>query len=352
MNTLGKLFRFTTSGESHGPQITVIVDGVPPGITFDLEKVRLWLARRRPGQDDLTSQRSEQDLPELVSGVFRGKTTGAPITIIVANRDARSKDYDQLEWIPRPGHADYPAHIRYHGYRDFRGGGIFSGRLTVGHVVAGSVAEQILKKHHPELTVKAVIQEIGGEKDPTLFKKQIWEAKKKKDSVGGVIQVTASGVPPGWGEPIYLPVEGVISALIFTVPAVTAIEFGEGFRGARLHGSENNDPYRIVNGKIVQATNHCGGVLGGLTTGNPLTFRVAVKPTSSIGLPQATIDLKDKKNTTLMLSGRHDPCIVPRAVPVVEAATWIGLADLMLLHKSLSPPSPNDLSNIIGRTPR
>ena len=328
MNTQGRYFRFTIAGESHGPSITIIVDGVPPGLLLDNNKILHWLGRRRPGHSPNTSKRQEEDFPEITSGVFNGYTTGAPITAVIKNKDTKSKDYNNIVKIPRPGHADYPAHHHYQGFRDHRGSGIFSGRLTLGHVFSGAIAQQILHTRAPQIQVSSRILEIGGETDPNKFTTIIEAAQKEKDSVGGIIRVQVKGVPIGWGNPLYQPVESEIAQACFTIPAITAIAFGDGFEGTRKRGSEHNDPYQINNCKITLKTNNCGGVLGGLTTGSPISFDVAVKPTSSIGIPQQSVDLDEQKETTLIITGRHDPCIVLRVQPVLEACLWFVLLNL------------------------
>ncbi|MHA2060123.1 MAG: chorismate synthase [Candidatus Ranarchaeia archaeon] len=327
MNTLGNRLRFSSFGESHGPLIGVTVDGCPAGIPLSKDDIDNGLKERRPGSSDLVTQRKEDDSCEIVSGLVENKTTGAPITILIRNRDVSSKDYNQFKTKPRPGHADYPAFVKYEGSNDIRGGGRFSGRLTIAHVVAGVIAKHILKKHR--ITVNSKILQVGDAQ--SNFEAKIRKVKENRDSIGGIIRTTVKGLPVGLGEPLYQPVESILSHAIFTIPGIVGIEFGDGFSSALQQGSEHNDPYRYQGGKITLDSNHCGGVLGGMTVGSPLIFNVVVKPTSSIGLPQQTVDLALKKSTTITIEGRHDPCIVLRATPVVKYTTWFVLADLFMM---------------------
>ncbi|MHA2407666.1 MAG: chorismate synthase [Candidatus Ranarchaeia archaeon] len=327
MNTLGNLFRFSSFGESHGQLVGVIVDGCPPGLQLSEAILNKGLKERRPGSSDLVTQRKEDDSCEIVSGILKNKTTGAPITVLIRNKDVSIKDYDEIKKKPRPGHADYPAYVKYQGLNDFRGGGRFSGRLTIAHVVAGVIAEQMLKHHN--ITVDSEIVQIGDTHSD--FESKIQEVKEAGDSIGGIIRTTVKGLPVGLGEPLYKPTESVLSHAIFTIPGIVGIEFGDGFKSAQQLGSEHNDSYTYREGKIALETNHCGGVLGGMTVGSPMIFNVVVKPTSSIGLPQHTVDLEKKEPTMITIRGRHDPSIVLRATPVVKYTTWFVLADLFMM---------------------
>ncbi|MCL2004000.1 MAG: chorismate synthase [Oscillospiraceae bacterium] len=307
MNTFGEKIRLSIFGESHGPAVGVVIDGLPPGFAPDMEAVAREMARRAPGKSELETSRAEADAVELVSGLFEGKTTGAPLCGVIRNTDARSGDYQRN--LPRPGHADAAAHVKYKGFADYRGGGHFSGRLTAPLVFAGALAKQLL----PGVTITAQPLSIGGKapKDETILR-----AKADGDSVGGVIACAVNGLPAGLGEPFFGSVESRLSALLFSIPAVKAVEFDDGFARSGMRGSlSNRTPF---------------GILGGITTGETLRFCVAVKPTPSIALEQDTIDLATGKAAKITVTGRHDPCIVPRAVPVVEAAAAIGLLDLWL----------------------
>jgi len=331
MNVVGNKFRFSSFGESHGKLIGTIINGCPPGVPISEEFINKNLEERRPGFSKLTSTRKEEDKCEIISGVLNGKSTGAPITVIVKNQNVKSEDYSNLKNIPRPGHADFPASVKYNGFNDIRGGGRFSGRLTISHVVAGSIAQKILEKKG--ITIETKITEIGGKE--SNFEEIIESVKNEKDSIGGIIKTSIKGLPVALGEPIYLPVESVISSVIFTIPGIVGIEFGDGFKVAKQKGSEHNDPYYYENQEIKLKSNHCGGVLGGLTTGSDLEFSVVVKPTSSIGIPQDSVDMDKKENVSITIKGRHDPCIVIRANPVIKFATWAIILDLYLLAEKL-----------------
>jgi len=351
-NSLGKKFRLTLYGESHGKCVGVVVEGCPPGLEVSQKLIQAELDKRRPSGEHETARR-ETDQVEILSGVFRGKATGAPICLLVWNREVDSSPYEEIRWTPRPGHADYPAYVKYRGYNDYRGGGIFSARLMVGVVAAGAIAKQILKRVGVE--VLAHVVEIGGVKikrepsieeireetyktplrclDPEASKemlRRIEEAGREGDSLGGIIECFALNLPPGVGEPIFGSLDADVAHALFCIPAVKGVEFGAGFKAARLKGSENNDPYRVENGKIVTETNNAGGVLGGLSTGMPLVVRVAFKPPSSIGKPQKTVDLRSLKEVEIRVKGRHDVCFIPRAVPIVEAMVACVLADHLL----------------------
>lgn len=321
----GKNIRVSIFGESHGAAIGVSIDGMPAGVSVDMERLQHFLDRRAPGRSRFTTARREEDRPEFLCGIRGGVTCGTPITAIIRNRDTRSRDYSQMENIPRPGHADYAARMRYGGNEDCRGGGHFSGRLTAPLCVAGGIFLQALEAEG--ITVRARILEIGGNtEDP---RGEIEKAMAEKDSVGGIIECVVNGMPPGIGDPIYDGLENRISLAVFGIPAVKGIEFGRGFEAARLRGSENNDAFYFDGGTIKTRTNNHGGILGGISSGMPIVFRVAVKPTPSIGKEQDSIRYDTGENVKMTVQGRHDPCIVPRAVPCVEAAAAMAIYDLM-----------------------
>lgn len=324
MNTIGRIFRVSIFGESHGEGIGVVIDGVPPGIPLTETDFLSDLSRRRSGAAG-TTPRIEPDLPKLKSGIWNGFTTGAPLSVFFENTNTKSADYDNLRDIPRPGHSDFTARIKFKGFADPRGGGHFSGRITLGLVAAGVVAKKIIDP----VFVSSQILEIGGDSD---IARAIENITGTGDSVGGIIQCTATNMPQGLGEPFFGSVESTISQLIFSIPAIKGIEFGSGFSAARMRGSQHNDVYINPQGKTL--TNNAAGINGGITNGNDLVFRIVVKPTSSISLPQETINLKTGKIETLKVEGRHDVCIALRVPVVAEAATAIGLADLFLLSKS------------------
>lgn len=321
----GKNIRVSIFGESHGAAIGVSIDGMPAGVSVDMERLQHFLDRRAPGRSRFTTARREEDRPEFLCGIRGGVTCGTPITAIIRNCDTRSGDYSQMENIPRPGHADYAARMRYGGNEDCRGGGHFSGRLTAPLCVAGGIFLQALEAEG--ITVRARILEIGGNtEDP---RGEIEKAMAEKDSVGGIIECVVNGMPPGIGDPIYDGLENRISLAVFGIPAVKGIEFGRGFEAARLRGSENNDAFYFDGGTIKTRTNNHGGILGGISSGMPIVFRVAIKPTPSIGKEQDSIRYDTGENVKMTVQGRHDPCIVPRAVPCVEAAAAMAIYDLM-----------------------
>lgn len=324
MNTFGHVFRISIFGESHGNGIGVIIDGVPAGISLTETDFLDDLSRRRSGAPG-TTPRKEPDLPKLMSGVYQGFTTGAPMAVFFENTNTKSADYDNLRDVPRPGHADFTAGIKFKGYADPRGGGHFSGRITLGLVAAGVVAKKIINP----VKIEAQILEIGGDKD---INRAIENITGTGDSLGGIIQCTATNIPQGLGEPFFGSVESTLSHLVFSIPAIKGIEFGSGFGAARMRGSQHNDRYSSTDGKT--SSNNSAGISGGITNGNDIIFRVVVKPTSSISLPQETINMKTGKIEILQVEGRHDVCIALRVPVVVEAATAIGLADLFLLNKS------------------
>ncbi len=322
--------KYTIFGESHGPAIGVVLEGVPAGLTLDTDFIRAELSRRAPGKSQTATARREADEPEILSGVFEGKTTGAPLCAVIRNADTHSSDYDELRYKPRPSHADYAAFVRYGGSADYRGGGHFSGRLTAPLVFAGAVAKQLLAGFG--VTVAAEIASVGGVKDPTpeQIDEIVLAAKNDLDSVGGAIRCQICGVPAGLGGPDFgSNIEGELARAVFAVPAVKGIEFGAGFGMAAMRGSQANDPLRAENGRAVAATNNAGGINGGISNGMPIVFTVAMRPTPSIGREQNTVDLRDMTDAVLTVKGRHDPCIVPRAVPVIEAAAALTMVDII-----------------------
>lgn len=328
-NTIGDLFRITIWGQSHAPAIGVTIEGLPSGFTPDMDKLQSFLQRRAPGNGPFSTPRKEEDRPEFIAGLVNGTTCGAPLTAVIRNNNTRSGDYDTMRRIPRPGHADYTAFIKYGESRDVAGGGQFSGRLTAPLCVAGGLALQLLEKEN--ITVSARIISIAGETDPEKMAEKMQAARDTGDSVGGIIECCCEGVPPGVGEPMFGGMENRISQAVFGIPAVKGIEFGSGFGSASLRGSENNDPYFIDgSGNIRTRTNHAGGILGGITTGMPIVMRAAVKPTPSVAIEQDSVDLTTGQAAKLVVKGRHDPCIVPRAVPCVEAAVAIAVYDALL----------------------
>ncbi len=328
-NSFGNRYRFTIWGQSHAPAIGVTIEGLPAGFRPDLEKLSAFLARRAPGKGDFSTPRQEADTPEFLAGLVDGVTCGAPVTALIPNTNTRSGDYEALRRIPRPGHADYTAWVKYGDNRDVAGGGQFSGRLTAPLCIAGGLALQLLEKEG--ISIRASILSIGGHSDPQAMTKALTQAKAEGDSLGGVIECICEGVPAGLGEPMFGGMENRISQAVFAIPAVKGIEFGAGFDAAAMRGSQHNDPFYLdETGTIRTRGNHHGGILGGITSGMPLLFRVAIKPTPSIAREQDSIDLATKTNTKLTVTGRHDPCIVPRAVPCLEAAAAVALLDAIL----------------------
>jgi len=325
MNSFGRLFRMHIFGESHGSSVGVVLDGCPAGIPLGPDDFLPDLSRRKAGSLG-TTPRQEEDRPELVSGIFNGFTTGAPLTVLFRNTNTRSQDYTQLRETPRPGHADYTASVKFGGFEDYRGGGHFSGRLTLGLVAAGVVAKKII---HP-VEVSASLIEAGGKTD---IQKAVEEAVARKDSIGGIVECRVQNLPAGLGEPFFDSVESLISHAVFAVPAMKGIEFGSGFRAARMWGSEHNDAFVGRDGTT--RTNNAGGINGGITNGNELVFRVAVKPTSSTSQVQHTLNFRTGEMTDLKIEGRHDTCIALRVPVVIEAVTAVVLADLMLIEQKI-----------------
>ena len=322
--------KYEIFGESHGPAIGVVLTGVPAGLKLDTEFILAEMARRAPGKHSTSTARKESDLPEILSGVLDGVTTGAPLCAMIRNSDQHSSDYSEFKRKPRPSHSDYAAWARYNGHNDIRGGGHFSGRLTAPLVFAGAVAKLYLKEKGIEVT--SVIRNIGGTEDPTPEKIEevILQARSEEDSVGGIVGITISNVPAGVGSPDRGEnIEGEMARAMFAIPAVKGIQFGAGFRFASMRGSQANDALRVENGRVVTRTNHAGGINGGISNGMPILFDVVFRPTPSIGKEQETVDLETMENTTLCIKGRHDPCVVLRARPVVEAAAALTMMDLM-----------------------
>lgn len=352
----GKNFTITIFGESHGQAVGAVINGLPTGLDLDVEGLKHEMARRAPGQSPVSTPREEKDDFEILSGVFKGRLTGSPLAFIISNCDRRSGDYEKIKDVMRPGHADYTAAIKYGGYNDFRGGGHFSGRITAPLLFAGTVARQFLKtkgiqiaahikniggiedKHLDPMSMDiAVLSEISHKELPVLDDKQgekmrdlILQAATEGDSVGGIVECAAYGLPVGVGEPFFDSVESTLSHIVFSIPAVKGIAFGAGFELAALKGSQANDPFSYDNGAVRTKSNNCGGILGGITNGMPLVFEAVIKPTPSIAMRQRTINIRTGQDVDIEIQGRHDPCIVPRAVPVIEAACAAALADLIL----------------------
>ena len=351
-NSMGSRLVLSSFGESHGKCVGATLDGCPAGLALDEGDIQPMLDVRRPGQSSISTQRRESDRVEILSGTFRGKTTGAPVAMVIRNADARSSDYEELFRRPRPGHSDYAATVKYAGHNDVRGGGRFSGRLTAAHVMGGAVARKLLseclgvKTHSYTHSIGTVSMRgrYSGKPDlaysndvrcpdagaAKLMRAAIVGARKRGDSLGGVVESITEGVPAGVGEPVFASVESEMSRAFFSIPSVKGVEFGSGFAGARRTGSQNNDEYAYRGGRVVTRTNRSGGILGGISNGMPITARIAFKPVSSIASPQRTVDLESGTEETLRVKGRHDPCVVPRAPPVVDALASLVLADLAL----------------------
>lgn len=348
---IGKKLKISIFGQSHSEGIGVVIDGLPAGIEIDMEEINKFMQRRAPGNADFSTKRKEADEVDFLSGIFNGKTCGAPLCAIIKNTNTRSGDYDNLKTVPRPSHADYTAHIKYGGFQDYTGGGHFSGRLTAPLCIAGAVCKKVLSNMGIDITahIKSIknvedlpfyfkdIKKPTDDKFPVLDEEikekmlsVIEDARKKGDSVGGVIECAVCGLKAGIGEPMFDGIENQISKIIFGIPAVKGIEFGSGFESTKMYGSENNDEYIIENEKIMTKTNNSGGILGGISTGMPIIFKVAIKPTPSISMEQDSVNIKEKTQEKLIINGRHDPCIVPRAVPCVEAAAAIAILDMLI----------------------
>ena len=327
-NSFGRLFRFTIFGQSHAPAIGVTIEGLPSGFEIDMEKLTAFLARRAPGGRYATS-RKEPDAPEFIAGLAEGKTCGAPLTAIIKNTNTRSSDYEHMRFIPRPGHADFAAMIKYGENRDYSGGGQFSGRLTAALCIAGGISMQLLEKRG--VSIESRIVSIGGERDAEKMFELIDRVRADGDSVGGLVECVVTGLVPGVGEPMFDGLENRIAQAVFSVPAVKGIEFGAGFESAGMLGSECNDPFYLDGeGKVRTEGNNHGGILGGISSGMPIVFRVAIKPTPSIAKEQRSVNMEKREDCSLSVRGRHDPCIVPRALPCIEAAAAVAVYDLIL----------------------
>ncbi|MPQ44589.1 chorismate synthase [Clostridium tarantellae] len=350
----GKNINLSIFGESHGEAIGIVINGIEPGFEIDIDAVKMEMKRRAPGRNSLSTQRKEEDIPEILSGLFEGKTTGAPISMIIRNSDKKSKDYSKLKDIMRPGHADFSGKIKYKGFNDYRGGGHFSGRITAPLVFAGAIAKQVLSKKG--ICIGSHIKQVGKVKDSNFdfvnlnketlnkllnkelsvlnddnideIKEEILSYKKRGDSIGGIIECGIVGVDVGLGEPFFNSLESTIAHLAFSIPAVKGIEFGVGFDFANISGSQANDEYYIKNEQIKAYSNNNGGITGGISNGMPIVFRVVIKPTPSISKEQRTINFNTKENTMLKVEGRHDPCIVQRALVVVEAIAALAILEL------------------------
>ncbi len=354
-STYGDKIKISVFGESHGNGIGVVIDGLPAGVKIDMDKVLIQMARRAPGKDKTATPRLEKDFPKVLSGMLNDTLTGAPLCAVIENTNTKSGDYSNLLACPRPGHSDYTAFVKYNASNDIRGGGHFSGRLTAPIVFAGAICRQILE--NKGIKISAHINNIGTAYDESFnpvciddelieklnnssfaviddnveekMRAQVEEARLELDSIGGSIECAVTGIDAGFGEPMFDGVEGVIAKAVFGVPAIKGIEFGKGFELSEMRGSQSNDAFRYKDGKVVTETNNCGGILGGITNGMPIVFKACVKPTPSISQKQNTVDLQKKENAELEIHGRHDPCIVPRAVPVIEAVTAIAIINLM-----------------------
>ncbi|HEX5187751.1 MAG TPA: chorismate synthase [Nitrososphaeraceae archaeon] len=349
-NTLGDRFIVTSFGESHGRCVGAILDGCPAGLALNESDIQPELDLRKPGQSNITTQRKEEDRVEILSGIFNGFTTNAPICMIIWNKDSDSRPYDKIKKIPRPGHSDYPAMVKYGGFADYRGSGRFSGRLTASYVMAGAVAKKLLKHVLGIETIAYTIQignilydEVSYDKAKEnrysnevrcpdaniaeMMKQSILDARKSGDSLGGIVKCISTGLPVGLGEPVFSSLESDLSKALFSIPAVKAIEFGSGFEGTKKTGYENNDIYIKKEGKVMTLTNNSGGILGGLSNGMPLNIRIGFKPAASIAKIQKTLDLASEELVDLQVPGRHDPCVVPRAPPIIESIVSIVLSD-------------------------
>lgn len=359
-NSIGKAFVVTSFGESHGKQVGVVVDGCPAGLGFSEADVQTDLDRRIPQKPNIVSARREKDIPQISSGIFNGFTTGAPICITVENKEIRSSDYEAIRNLPRPSHADYTARMKYGGFNDYRGGGRFSGRVTVTIIMAGALAKKLLSRlgvtvlaytksidkikmskqmsweeinnHRYESAVRCPDLELGEQMETAIA-----DAAEAGNSLGGTVECLALNVPSGVGEPLMDALDADLAKAIFTVPAVKGVAFGAGFALTELRGSEANDPFRMKDGKVAAASNLAGGILGGISSGMPITMQVAIKPTPSISKEQHTVDLSKMKDATIKVGGRHDPCVVPKAVPAIEAAVAITIADHMM-RAGIIPP--------------
>jgi chorismate synthase len=355
--TWGKNIKYTIFGESHGEGIGIVIDNLPPGLELDISNIKSELRRRQPGTNSLNTARNEPDEFDILSGMFKGRTTGAPLCAFIKNTNQHSKDYDAIKDFIRPGHADFTGFVKFKGFNDYRGGGHFSGRLTAAIVFAGAIAKQLLSQQN--ISIISHIYRIGDLCDVSMMKEDLFlegccnlsslsfptidpavgiamqqkisDIKALGDSIGGIVEAAVVNLPTGLGSPFFDSLESTISHLIFSIPGVKGIEFGDGFDLAKMRGSDANDQFYVKDHKVRNKTNHCGGILGGISTGMPIIFKAAFKPTASIALEQTTVNINEMKNTTLNIMGRHDPCIVPRALPVVEAAAAMAILDCLPL---------------------
>jgi chorismate synthase len=352
-NSIGKEFTVTTFGESHGKYVGAVVDGCPAGLPLSEADIQVELDRRIPAEPKIVSGRIEKDVAKILSGIFNGFTTGAPIALMVENKEVDSSDYEAIKDLPRPGHADYPARVKYGGFNDYRGGGRFSGRITVPLIMAGAIAKKLLSRF--DVDVLAYTRAVGKIKSDKNFtaeeirknrytaatrcpdlacaermEEAIVGARKEGESIGGIVECIALNVPVGVGEPLFDSLDADLAKALFNVPAVKGVEFGLGFGIAELKGSESNDPYLMQSGKVATATDNAGGILGGISNGMPIMMLVAIKPTPSVAKEQKTVNISTMKDATLRVKGRHDPCVVPKAVPAVESAVAITLANHMI----------------------
>ncbi len=350
----GNNIRYTIWGESHGSAIGIIIDGLPPGIVLDTSNIQFEVDRRKPGTSSLTTSRKEADSFKILSGLFNNATTGSPLCISIENKDVKSEHYAAMKTLMRPGHADYTGYVKYNGFNDYRGGGHFSGRITAPIAIAGAIAKQILMQHR--ITIGSHIVQLGDIKDtsfnmteiptellyklrkmsfPTIkediseiMKQLVSQIKENGNSMGGIVETAVINIPAGMGSPFFDSFESLLSHIIFSIPGIKGIEFGAGFSFASMKGSEANDELFYNNGKVCSYTNNNGGILGGISSGMPVVFKTAIKPTPSISMLQRTIDINSCTNSQLQITGRHDPCIVPRVIPVIEAATAIAVLDM------------------------
>lgn len=360
-SSFGEKLRVSIYGESHGNGIGALVEGFPSGETIDFDRLMRFMERRQGGRNALSTSRKEPDIPQFISGVFEEKTTGFPVCIQIANTNTRSGDYNNIALKPRPSHADFSAYMKWHGHADMRGGGHFSGRLTAPVCAAGGIAIQILERHNifvgahlssigtvtddpfPMMPDRALFDTIAAKDFPVISDAQgekmqleILAAREAQDSVGGTIECVITGLPAGLGDPMFDGIENRLARVLFGIPAVKGVEFGDGFALSEMRGSQANDPFANDDGNIVTKTNRNGGILGGISTGMPVRFRVGIKPTPSISLPQETVSLPDGGETTIEIKGRHDPCIAQRAVPVIEAAAALVALDILLSDTEIS----------------
>lgn len=329
MNSFGRIFKVSVFGESHGDCVGIVIDGIPAGLPLSPDDFNEDLLRRKGGMQKGTTPRKEDDIPFIKSGWFNEFTTGAPLMILFENKNIRSSDYEKLKDIPRPGHADFTAHYKFKGFEDYRGSGHFSARVTVGIVAAGVIAKKIINQIYSDVSISAAVTEIGGEKD---LDKGLQKAIDAKDSVGGIISCVVKNLPVGLGEPFWDSVESLLAHTMFAIPAVKGVEFGAGFAAAKMFGSEHNDAIENAEGKT--KTNHAGGIVGGITNGNDLVFRIAVKPTSSTPKEQTSLNIVTNQQETFSVKGRHDLCVALRAPVIVEAMAALTIVDLMLMTKA------------------